>query len=156
MLIRNIEESDYDPIIIVLDEWWNGRHMKDMLPRLFFKYFQSTSFVIEEGNTIVAFLIGFISQTNPNHAYVHFMGIHPEYRKKGFGKQLYQVFFDTVRLQACDTVHLVTSPVNKNSIAFHTRIGFQIEDGDGVVEGVSIHRDYDGFGEDRVLFVKEI
>ena len=156
MLIRNIEEADYDSIIIVLDEWWSGRHMKDMLPRLFFKYFKNTSFVIEEGNTIVAFLIGFISQTNPSRAYVHFMGIHPEYRKQGFGKQLYQVFFDTVRSQDCDTVHLVTSPVNKNSIAFHTRIGFQIEDGDGTVEGVSIHRNYDGLGEDRVLFAKQI
>jgi N-acetylglutamate synthase-like GNAT family acetyltransferase len=156
MIIRHVEESDYNNIIIVLDEWWEGRRMADMLPRLFFKYFKDSSFVIEEENAIVAFLIGFISQVNPNHAYVHFMGIHPEYRKRGFGRQLYRVFFDTISLRDCDTVHLVTSPINKNSIAFHTRIGFQIEEGDDVVEGVSIHRDYDGLGEDRVLFVKRI
>lgn len=156
MSIRHIEESDYSNIISILDEWWGGRHMADMLPRLFFKHFKNTSFVIEEDNSIVAFLIGFISQTYPNNAYVHFLGIHPEHRKKGFGRQLYQAFFDTVRILGCDTVHLVTSPVNKNSIAFHTRIGFQIEEGDCSVDGISTHKGYDGPGEDRVLFVKRI
>lgn len=156
MSIRHIEEFDYSNIISVLDEWWGGRHMADMLPRLFFKHFKNTSFIIEEDNAIVAFLIGFISQTYPNKAYIHFLGIHPEHRKKGFGRQLYQVFFDTVRTLGCDTAHLVTSPVNKNSIAFHTRIGFQIEEGDCNVDGISTHKDYDGPGEDRVLFVKKI
>lgn len=156
MSIRHIEEFDYSNIISVLDEWWGGRHMSDMLPRLFFKHFKNTSFIIEEDNSIVAFLIGFISQTYPNKAYVHFLGIHPEHRKKGFGRQLYQAFFDTVRTLGCDTAHLVTSPINKNSIAFHTRIGFQIEEGNSNVDGISTHKDYDGPGEDRVLFVKRI
>lgn len=155
MFIRNVEESDYTDIIAVLDEWWGGRHMADMIPRLFFKHFTNTSFVIEEGNAIVAFLIGFISQTYPNHAYVHFLGIHPEHRKKGYGSQLHQAFLNTVRLIGCDTIHLVTSPVNKNSIAFHTRIGFQIEEGDYSVDGISAHKDYDGPGQDRVLFIKK-
>jgi len=56
----------------------------------------------------------------------------------------------------CDTVHLVTSSVNKDSIAFHVRIGFQIENGDSVSDGVSVHSNYDGPGEDRVLFIKKI
>lgn len=156
MLIRNVNESDYTNVIAVLDEWWGGRHMSDMLPRLFFKHFKNTSFVIEEGNAIVAFLIGFISQTYPNHAYVHFTGIHPDYRKRGFGRQIYNAFFDAVRQKCCDTVHLVTSPVNLNSIAFHTRIGFQAEEGDCIVNGVPVHKNYDGLGEDRVVFVKKI
>ena len=156
MLIRHAEESDYADIITVLDEWWDGRHMADMLPRLFFKHFNTTSFIIETDNAIAAFLIGFISQTCPCHAYVHFLGVHPEYRKKGFGRRLYQVFFDTVRRHGCDAVHLVTSPVNKNSIAFHTRIGFQIENGDCLLDSVSVHSNYDGPGEDRVLFIKKI
>lgn len=156
MSVRQVEEADYASVIAALDEWWGGRRMADMLPRLFFKHFRNTSFVVEESDKIAAFLIGFISQTYPSHAYVHFLGVHPEYRGMGLGRQLYQVFFDAVRLRGCDTVQLVTSPVNKNSIAFHTRMGFQMEPGTGVAGGVPIHSDYDGPGEDRVLFTKKI
>jgi GNAT superfamily N-acetyltransferase len=156
MTVRFLEESDFNPIISVLDEWWGGRHMSDMLPRLFFKHFNNTSFVIQENNQVVAFLIGFVSQVYPNQAYVHFTGVHPEYRKKGLGKLLYQAFFDVVKQKGCNTVHLVTSPVNQNSIAFHTHIGFQIEDGNGCIEGVAVHTNYSGPGKDRVLFVKAL
>lgn len=156
MSIRNIKESDYNQIISVLDEWWGGRHMADMLPRLFFKHFGNTSFIIEEGNKVAAFLIGFISQVNPKQAYVHFVGVNPDDRKKGFGELLYQTFFDVVKQKGCSTVHLVTSPVNKNSIAFHTHLGFQIQDGNCVIDGVAVNTNYDGPGEDRVLFVKTL
>jgi GNAT superfamily N-acetyltransferase len=156
MSIRILEEADYSTIISVIDEWWGGRNMADMLPRLFFKHFNDTSFVIQEDEKVVAFLIGFVSQVYPNQAYVHFTGVHPEYRKKGFGARLYQTFFDTVKQKGCDTVQLVTSPVNKNSIAFHTHIGFQIEAGTCNVDGVAINTNYDGPGEDRVLLVKTL
>ncbi len=53
--IRSIEESDYDAIISVLDEWWGERQMVAMLPRLFFKYFNQTSFLAEIGDKKVAF-----------------------------------------------------------------------------------------------------
>lgn len=155
-MIRCVNESDYTYIIGVLDKWWGGRRMADMLPRLFFKHFSNTSFVFEEDGKIIAFLIGFASQTYPGHAYIHFLGIHPEYRKAGLGRQMYQTFFDAIKLLGCSTVHLVTSPVNKNSISFHQRIGFEIVPGDCVIDGISIHRNYDGPGEDRVVFQKDI
>lgn len=156
MDIRTVIESDYDRIISVLDEWWGGRHMSDMLPRLFFKHFNDTSILMEETGEVVAFLIGFVSQSNSDQAYVHFVGIDPRYRKKGLGKELYKTFTDIVILKGCKTIHLVTSPVNKNSIGFHTHIGFNIVPGNDTIDGISIHRGYDGIGEDRVVFVKNL
>jgi ribosomal protein S18 acetylase RimI-like enzyme len=156
MLIRNLREADYTPIIAVLDSWWGGRHMSDMLPRLFFVHFQDTSFIAEEETVPLGFLVGFISQTHPTHAYIHFVGVHPEHRQKRIGDQLYQQFFDTVKAGGCDTVHCVTSPINKGSIAFHTRMGFQAEQGETSLDGVPIKVAYDGEGEDRVVFVKKI
>lgn len=154
MTIRALKEADYNDVISLLDEWWGGRHMTEMLPRLFFKHFNNTSFAIQENDKIVAFLIGFVSQVYPNQAYVHFIGVHPEYRKRGFGVQLYQTFFDVVKQKGCDIVCIVTSPVNKNSIAFHTHIGFQVETGNCNVDGIAVNTDYDGPGEDRVLLNK--
>ena len=37
--IRNAEPSDYPPIISVINEWWGGRNMADILPKLFFVHF---------------------------------------------------------------------------------------------------------------------
>ena len=31
--IRNAEPSDYLPIISVINAWWGGRNMADMLPK---------------------------------------------------------------------------------------------------------------------------
>jgi hypothetical protein len=62
MNVRRVIESDYIPVISVIDDWWGGRHMADMLPKLFFKHFQDTSFVAEQDGQIIGILIGFVSQ----------------------------------------------------------------------------------------------
>jgi len=156
MDFRNVRELDYLPVISIIDNWWGGRHMADMLPKLFFQHFQDTSFIAEQDGQIIGFLIGLVSQTIPTEAYVHFIGVHPDYRKDGVAKSLYQMFFEKVREKGCDVVRCVTSPINKTSIAFHTRMGFQIEKGTGEVDGVPVTMNYDGIRQDRVLFVKEL
>lgn len=152
--LHHAQSSDYEPIIAVLNDWWGGRAMRDMLPRLFFTHFQPTSFVAKVDDERVGFLIGFISQTAPEEAYIHFVGVHPDYRKDGVGRALYERFFKSVRAKGCASVGCVTSPVNKTSIAFHLSMGFQPKAGDTEINGIAVHRDYDGAGEDRVVFVK--
>ena len=156
MDIRPISERDHAPIIAVVNEWWGGRQMAGLLPRLFFAHFQDTSFVVEEDGQIIAFLIGFVSQSRPGQAYIHFVGIHPEQRKRGLGRQLYELFFKTVRARGCNSVRCITAPINSGSIAFHRRMGFQIEKSDRERDGVHYAADYDGPGQDRVLFVKTL
>ncbi|MFB5189277.1 GNAT family N-acetyltransferase [Alicyclobacillus fastidiosus] len=156
MNIRNATEEDYASVISVIDDWWGGRHMADMLPKLFFQHFQETSLVVTENDQIVAFLVGLVSQTHQEQAYIHFVGVHPDYRKRALGQELYERFFETVHERGCTEVHAVTSPVNKGSIAFHTRMGFEIEPGDGEVDGVPVKTDYDGRGQSRVRFVRKL
>jgi len=152
--IRHAELSDYQPIISVLNGWWGGRNMSDMLPKLFFVHFRETSFVAESEGKIVGFLIGFFSQTFPDQAYIHFAGVHPDYRRRGLASNLYGHFIKIAQKHGCRVVRSVTSPVNRVSIAFHLRMGFSIEPGDMVIEGISVAKNYDGYGGDRVLFVK--
>ena len=156
MIIRNIKESDYLTVIKVLNDWWGGRKMVDMLPRLFFKHFNETSFIAEENGNIIGFVVGFISQTYLDQAYIHFVGIHPDFRTIGIGRKLYNTFYNTVKEKGCTSVSLVTSPQNNKSIAYHTRLGFEMIKSDIYKAGVWVHIDYDGSKEDRILFVKEI
>ncbi|MHB1684625.1 MAG: isochorismatase family protein [Bacilli bacterium] len=156
MNFRQLQESDYISVISVMDNWWDGRHMADMLPKLFFQHFQDTSFVVEENGQLVAFLVGFVSQTDADEAYIHFVGVHPEYRRHELARRLYDRFFTVVQDRGCQRVRCVTSPVNKGSILFHTRMGFRMEAGNGEVDGVPVFTDHDGAGHSRVRFVRNL
>lgn len=154
--IRQISPSDYRPVIAVIDDWWDGRHMADMLPRLFFEHFADTSFAAEREGELAGFLIGFISQSRPGEAYIHFVGVRPGQRGRGLGRQLYQHFFAAARAQGCGLARAVTAPVNHGSVRFHQRMGFDIEPGDAEADGVPVTTGYDGDGHNRVRFVKNL
>ena len=146
--IRHATPSDYGRVIQHVNAWWGGREMAPMLPKLFFLHFEGTSFVAEDDDgRLVAFLIGFLSQTDADEAYIHFVGVAPDHRGSGIGRELYERFFDVVREQGRMLVRCVTSPGNEGSVAFHESLGFTVE---------SVVSDYDGPGEDRVLFVKRL
>ncbi|GAK10801.1 GNAT family N-acetyltransferase [Geomicrobium sp. JCM 19039] len=155
MKIRHIRESDYDRIVPLINDWWAGRQMADMVPRLFFDHFQPTSFIADEDGEILGFLIGFLSPARTNEAYIHFVGVDPNHRQKSIGKNLYEHFFSTAQQERRSIVRAVTSPVNEASIAYHVKMGFSIERGKEE-NGIHIHKNYDGPGQDRVRFVKEL
>jgi GNAT superfamily N-acetyltransferase len=153
---RNIEPGDQTRVAAVIDQWWGGRAMSGRLSHVFFIHFQPTSFVVECSDELLGFLLGFVSQTMPNEAYVHFVGVHADYRRLGLGRRLYERFCTAAGLLGCDTVRSHTSPQNRLSIAFHTAQRFNIDPGDDVIDGVSVWRDFAGPGEHRVRFVKHL
>ncbi len=145
--IRHAQPSDYGRVIGRVNAWWGGRDMAPMLPKLFFVHFEGTSFVADgDDGQLAGFVIGFLSQSDPVEAYIHFVGIAPERRRVGLGKALYERFFDAAREHDRTIVRCITSPVNERSVAFHEALGFEQE----------LAEDYDGPGEDRVLFVKRL
>jgi ribosomal protein S18 acetylase RimI-like enzyme len=154
--IRPIRPQDYRPVISVIDDWWNGRHMADKLPRLFFEHFTDTSFAAERHGELAGFLVGFISQSRPGEAYIHFVGVHPDERGRGLGRRLYEHFFAAARSRGCALVRAVTAPVNQGSVSFHRQMGFAIEPGDTEINGVPVISGYDGDGHDRIRFVKNL
>jgi len=156
MNIRQLQEADYETTIEAIDDWFDGRQMSHLLPRIFFTHFLPTSFAIEEDGRVIGFLAGFVSQTYPDQAYIHFVGIEANYRGRGLGRQLYSTFFETVRRLGCTTVRCITSPVNSGSIAFHTRMGFRIERSNGERHGAPCTLNYELQGADRVLFVRSL
>ena len=155
-MLRALREEDYPGTIRVLDDWWGGRQMAGLLPRLFFQHFADTSFSIEEKGRVVAFLAGFISQSRSGEAYIHFVGVDPAWRGQGLGQALYERFFSAARARGAKSVHCITSPVNKGSIAFHRAMGFALAPGDEEIDGLPVHGDYDGRGGARVVFVKDV
>jgi ribosomal protein S18 acetylase RimI-like enzyme len=159
LLFRRPTDADYPAVISVIDEWWGGRRVRALLPRLWFHHFTGSSWIVESGDgRLEGFLVGFISPDHPSEAYVHMIGTNPNRRKRGVGRALYEHFFEDVRARGARTVKSVTWPGNQISVKFHTAIGFRPDDGPGSkrLYGTIAYPDDDGDGEDRVRFVRDL
>ena len=126
--------------------------MSTRLSHVFFSHFAPTSFVLESDDELVGFLLGFLSQTHPQEAYVHFVGVHPGYRRLGLGRRLYERFFVAAQMHGRRFVRSITAPSNQISLDFHLGMGFEPLLGDVVVDGVPIWFDYAGAGGHRIVF----
>ncbi|WP_434632233.1 GNAT family N-acetyltransferase [Chromobacterium sp. CV08] len=152
MQIRQIQAGDFAALSAQMDDWWGGRPVRHLLHRIYFEHFSATCFAAVEGAVVVGFLIGFRSQSQPEQAYIHLVGVSPLARGREVGRSLYRRFFETVGAFGCTEVRAITSPGNVGSIAFHQRMGFELLPGEGVVDGVPVEYDYSGPGQHRVRF----
>ena len=163
LTFRHPVPGDQPAVLAVLDEWWGGQggaagaaERASLLPVLFFQHFTDTSFVAERDGRLAGFLIGFRSQSRPEESYIHFVGVSPDLRGEGLGRQLYERFFELSRTHGRTRVRSITSPSNRGSYGFHLRMGFAAEAGPREFDGRPVHPDYDGPGLDRVLFTRAI
>ena len=143
--LRAASPDDYDRIIAVVDDWW-GREIHDILPRLFLDHFHRTSLVAEDGGDLAGFLVGFMSPSLPEAAYIHFVGVRPAFRGTGLGRRLYEAFFAMAAADGRSSVGALTSPQNTGSVAFHEAMGFV----------ATLKPEYDGPGTPRVVFKRAL
>lgn len=147
-------EADYPAISRVIDDWWGGRKMDNLLPRLWLQHFTGTSWLAESGNgRLAGFLVGFMSPDHPELAYCHMIATNPNLRRHGLGRALYERFFDDARAAGRTHVRAVTWPANRSSLAFHRALGFEIESGPGTqnLYGAPARPGYDFDREDRTI-----
>jgi GNAT superfamily N-acetyltransferase len=77
---------------------------------------------------IIGFLFGFIAPGPPRTGYIHLVGIHPDYRRRGVGRVLYQAFEEDCRSRDCFQLKAVTTTGNEASLAFHQATGWDVEE----------------------------
>jgi N-acetyltransferase len=123
--LRQLEPGDRARVTALAADWWD-HPVPGLLPRPFFSEFRDTSFVIEDGPDLAAFLVGFASQSDPDTAYIHAVAVAPGLRGHGIGRFLYDRFVETARRHGRRRVRAVTGPHNATSLAFHRRLGFRI------------------------------
>jgi ribosomal protein S18 acetylase RimI-like enzyme len=156
---RRPAEADHAGIVNMVDDWWGGRTLHHILPRLWFQHFTGTSWVVEDGDgRVVGFLVGFMSPDRPDEAYVHMVGTSPNHRRAGLGRALYEHFFEDARARGARRVIAVTWPGNRMSVAFHRALGFEPSAGLGTqnLYGTPAYPDYDADGGDRAVFSREL
>src|SRR6202042_2621936 len=96
MNVRRIAKADFDRIVEVIDHWWGGPISTFAHP-IFFYELGGAALVVEEGSLMIGFLLGFVvagtgaapparSQAGGRCGYVHLVGIHPDFRRRGVGR----------------------------------------------------------------------
>lgn len=123
--VRHASPDDYETIQPVVDEWW-GRPISSVLQPLFLDHFFTTSYVAERDGDLVGFLVGFLSPSQPEVAYIHFVGVRPDMRRSGLARDLYGRFCELARSDGRSEVWAITGPINEPSIAFHQALGFSV------------------------------
>ena len=156
---RRPAEADYPAISRVLDDWWGGRKIDVLLPRLWLQHFTGTSWLAEtEDGRLAGFLVGFMSPDRADVAYCHLIATNPNLRGRGLGRSLYERFFADARAAGRSRVTAITWPANQLSLAFHRALGFEVQGGAGSqnLYGTPSQAGYAFEREDRAILVKEI
>lgn len=156
---RRPTEADYPRIIGVVDDWWGGRKMDVLLPRLWLQHFTSTSWLAETSTgDLAGFLVGFLSPDHSDAAYCHMLATNPNLRGQGVGRALYGRFFEDARTGGRSIVKAVTWPANRASLAFHRAMGFEIVSGEGSqnLYGTAAQPAYDFGREDRATLIRRL
>lgn len=154
MNVRRIAKVDFDRIVEVIDHWWGGPIGTFAHP-IFFYELGNEALMVENGSEMIGFLLGFlVAPTSPSGTadtaertgYVHLVGIHPDHRRRGVGRLLYDRFTEGCRTARCTRMKAITTPGYEGSIRFHVALGWTVED----IE------DYAGPGRRRVVFTKPL
>jgi GNAT superfamily N-acetyltransferase len=154
MPIERATKADFDQIVTeIADFWGSDRTLHLHQPSLIYE-FGDTAFVIRDGARVAAYLFGYLAQTGPT-AYVHLIAVRRDFQGQGLGRQLVAHFIDVARSRGCTALKAITTPANRASIAFHTRLGVSLL-GEPNADGVPVIRDYSGPGQDRVVFHLDI
>ncbi len=155
--IRNAQEEDFIAIAELAEDCSPMETERNSIYHIFTKFFKSTSLVAElPSGEMAGFLLGFISQENPEEAYIHLLGIDSKFRRRGIGKELIEKYLDILTLKGCKKVSLITKPINWNSISFYRKLGFLEDKSQDTINimGVTAIRNYNGMGEHMAVFYK--
>lgn len=142
--------ADYHHIIENIEAFWGSSRTLPFHHPMFIHEFGNTCFVIKDEDSVIAYLFGFLSQTEIA-GYVHLVGVRIDCQRKGLGRKLYSYFQEVLRSKQIKQLKAITTPTNEQSIRFHLGMGMRMV-GTAFEQGTAVVKDYSGKGQDRVVF----
>jgi GNAT superfamily N-acetyltransferase len=142
---RPVRGTDFPRARAVVDGWF-GRPVGLVMHRLFFDQLGPSGVWLEADGEPVGFLLGLVSESEPDLAYVHFHVVDPAWRGRGVGRMLYEAFAARAAARGCRRVRALAAPALEASRRFHESLGFagRFESG------------YVGPGEDRIVYERSL
>lgn len=143
---RPLRAGDYLRARAVVDDWF-GHPVGLVMHRLFFDQLGPSGVWVEDVTGAPAgFLLGLVSEAEPDLAYVHMHAVAPERRGTGVGELLYREFCARAAARGCRRVRALAAPSRTASRRFHERLGFIGTPAPG----------YMGEGGDRIVYERSL
>jgi GNAT superfamily N-acetyltransferase len=147
-------KADFDQIVSQLADFWGHDRNRALHHPMFVNEFRDAAYVIRDGDTVVAYLLGVLATAEPT-GYIHLVAVRRTHRALGLARRLYEHFAAFARSRGCTDLKAITVPDNAPSIRFHTSLGFRLE-GASSGDTPPLVEDYAGPGLDRVVFRKAL
>lgn len=151
--VRPMTKTDFDVVVQVVDQWWSGPIAVLAHPVFFYELGKNARVVEDfghpQGRKFVGFLLGFIAPADESRAavgYVHLVGVHPEYRRKGVARALYNDFTANALTFGCRHLKAITTQGNEGSLRFHQALGWSLTEDEN----------YAGPGRRRIVLTKDL
>jgi GNAT superfamily N-acetyltransferase len=144
---RPLRAGDFARAREVVDDWF-GHPVGLVMHRLFFDQLGPSGVWMEEGpdGPAAGFLLGLVSEAEPDLAYVHMHVVAPRWRGTGAAERLYAEFCARARARGCGRVRALAAPGRAASRRFHERLGFT-----AVLAPAHL-----GPGEDRLVYERTL
>src|SRR5690606_7265075 len=121
---RPLRGADFPRARAVVDDWF-GHPVGLVMHRLFFEQLGPSGVWAEDADGAPAgFLLGLVSEADPELAYVHMHVVAPAWRGRGVGELLYREFCARAAARGCTRVRALAAPQRTASRRFHERLGF--------------------------------
>lgn len=142
--IAPAQVTDIRQVLADHPRYWGDRDLRDLHLLALVQEFGETCLVARSDDGILGYLIGFV--TPGGTGYVHLIATRDDARGSGLGRELWGAFTEAARRQGAVRLKAITSLGNKGSVAFHRSLGFEVR----------VEEDYNGPGEDRVVFSRAV
>ena len=149
----------------MIDWWFGGRHARHLVVRSWFRHFGSTSWLAFDGGgpldadaAPLGVLVAYRSPDRPAEAVLHLVAVDPNHRRRGIGAALVAAWLADAARSGATVARAVAWPGEPIATAFFRAAGFEPEAGPGSrnLFGTPAYADYEGAGEDRIVFLRGI
>jgi GNAT superfamily N-acetyltransferase len=151
-IYRRPTEDDHEPIVRRFDDWAGGRPARQLVARLWFRYFSGTSWVADRGDgRPIGIAIGFVSPDDPSLGILHLVAVDPARRREGIGRELVTKTAADAIERGAARIRTTAWPDDRPTLAFLEAVGFALLEGPGGqrLYGTPARADFDEPGDDR-------
>ena len=151
-IYRRPTEDDHEPIVRRFDDWAAGRPARQLVARLWFRYFTGTSWVADRGDgRPIGIAIGFVSPDDPRLGILHLVAVDPARRREGIGRELVTKTTADAIERGAARIRTTAWPDDRPTLAFLEAVGFALLEGPGGqrLYGTPARADFDEPGDDR-------
>ena len=158
--IRKANGSDFLKVYQFVSNCKPLENYSEHFYKIILRYFGNSCFVAEYNNSIIGFIMGFISQTHNKTYFLWQIGVTPKMHGKGIGMKLLKSVEMELMKIGCERIELTIDPKNTPSLKLFEKAGYKnISEKEGstlIISGNIAVKDYYKPGRHFMLYEKDI